>query len=135
MQSRSPHGRLLQACGVKTVPSSLVPFLEGLCSALLHPDPGLRASLFYLWHVLLGGASPAAMAPALAPPPALRDRLCSALPQSLADACTPELTLNCLGESAARGPSSLKLGAIAYSQGPVISKARGHHRELGARLF
>ncbi|XP_059930995.1 LOW QUALITY PROTEIN: meiosis inhibitor protein 1-like [Gadus macrocephalus] len=74
-----------------------VPFLEGLCSALLHPDPGLKASLFYLWHVLLGGTSPAAMAAALSPPPALRDRLCSTLLQTLADACTPELTLNCLG--------------------------------------
>ncbi|CAL8273948.1 unnamed protein product [Lota lota] len=74
-----------------------VPFLEGLCSALLHPDPGLKASLFYLWHVLLGGTSPAAMAPALTPPPALLDRLCSTLLQTLTDACTPELTLNCLG--------------------------------------
>ena len=112
--------------------SLLVPFLEDLCSALRHPDPGLKASLFYLWHVLLGGASPAAMAPALSLPPALRDRLCSTLLQTLADTCTPELTLNCLGESKARGPSSLKLGGIVLSKGPIISKASGHHLKVGA---
>ena len=88
---------VLGVSSIQTLPSLPVPFLEGLCSALLHPDPGLKASLFYLWHVLLGGTSPAAMAAALSPPPALRDRLCSTLLQTLADACTPELTLNCLG--------------------------------------
>ncbi|KAJ3600686.1 hypothetical protein NHX12_031664 [Muraenolepis orangiensis] len=74
-----------------------VPFLEGLCSALLHTDQGLKASLFYLWHALLGGTSTAAIATTLSLPPVLRDRLCSALLHTLADACIPELTLNCLG--------------------------------------
>ncbi|KAL0992973.1 hypothetical protein UPYG_G00101690 [Umbra pygmaea] len=87
-------GRLLDT--VPGLPQSLAsshgPLLERLCSALLYPDEGLKASVFYVWLKLwgAGGSGPSLPSP-------LRERLCVLLLQNLAHACSPQLTINCLG--------------------------------------
>lgn len=72
-----------------------MPLLNHLCSALLHPDETLKASLVNVWLQLLGapGASAAKSLPA-----AVRDRLCVLLLQTLANADSPQLVRNSVGE-------------------------------------
>ena len=78
------------------------PLLERLCSALLYPDEGLKTSLFYVWQRVCGAAGGSGGAPfgALSLPGPLRERLCMQLLQTLEQACCPQLTINCLGETA-----------------------------------
>ncbi|KAM6957871.1 meiosis inhibitor protein 1 [Aplochiton taeniatus] len=70
------------------------PLLERLCGALRYPDEVLKASVFYLWQRVCGGAGATAVQSL---PATLRESLCVLLLQSLANACSPQLTINCLG--------------------------------------
>ena len=72
-----------------------MPLLEHLCSALLYPDEGLKASVLYVWQVVCCAAG-GSLVQAL--PAALRDRVCVLLMQTLANACSDQLIVNCLGE-------------------------------------
>lgn len=72
-----------------------VPLLEHLCSALLYPDETLKASVLYVWIKLFGTAGGLA---AQSLPTAIRDRVCILLLQTLADASSPQLINNCIGE-------------------------------------
>ncbi|KAK6311798.1 hypothetical protein J4Q44_G00174620 [Coregonus suidteri] len=87
-------GKLVDA--VPSLPQSLasshVPLLERLCSTLLYPDEGLKASVFYVWQRVWGAAGAAQSLPS-----PLRDRVCLLLLQTLAHACSTQLTINCLG--------------------------------------
>ncbi|XP_041719338.2 meiosis inhibitor protein 1 isoform X2 [Coregonus clupeaformis] len=87
-------GKLVDA--VPSLPQSLasshVPLLEQLCSTLLYPDEGLKASVFYVWQRVWGAAGAAQSLPS-----PLRDRMCLLLLQTLAHACSTQLTINCLG--------------------------------------
>lgn len=75
-------------------PLAPVPLLERLCSTLLYPDEALKASVFYVWQRVwaTGGAAQSLPSP-------LRDRVCMLLMQTLAHACSSQLTINCLGEN------------------------------------
>lgn len=72
-----------------------VPLLEHLCSALLYPDETLKASVLYVWLKLFGTAGGSA---AQSLPIAIRDRVCILLLQTLANASSPQLISNCVGE-------------------------------------
>lgn len=72
-----------------------VPMLEHLCSALLYPDEALKASVLYVWLKLFGTAG-GSVAQSL--PMAIRDRVCVLLLQTLANAASPQLINNCIGE-------------------------------------
>ncbi|KAM3864405.1 meiosis inhibitor protein 1 [Diretmus argenteus] len=89
-------GRLVLA--VPTLAQSLVvqyvPLLENLCWALLYPDEGLKASVFYIWMRVYEAAG-GSVAQSL--PVALRDRVCVLLLRTLANAGSPQLIINCLG--------------------------------------
>ncbi|XP_034150951.1 meiosis inhibitor protein 1 isoform X3 [Esox lucius] len=87
-------GKLLDAFPSLTqcLSSNHVGLLEQLCSVLLYPDEGLKASVFYVWQRLWGAAGVAQSLPT-----PLRDWLCTLLLQTLANACSPLLTVNCLG--------------------------------------
>ncbi|KAJ8254328.1 hypothetical protein COCON_G00209400 [Conger conger] len=87
-------GKLLDAVpGLgQTLASQHVPLLEQLCVALQFPDEALKSSVCYIFIGVWGyeGAGQTL-------PPALRDRLCALLLQTLSSATTPHLTVNCLG--------------------------------------
>uniref|UniRef100_A0A8C7GIS2 Meiosis inhibitor protein 1 n=1 Tax=Oncorhynchus kisutch TaxID=8019 RepID=A0A8C7GIS2_ONCKI len=87
-------GKLVDA--VPSLPQSLasshVPLLERLCSTLLYPDEGLKASVFYVWQRVWGAGGAAQSLPS-----PLRDRVCVLLMQTLSHACSSQLTINCLG--------------------------------------
>ncbi|KAM4635612.1 meiosis inhibitor protein 1 [Polymixia lowei] len=89
-------GKLVEAVPnlAQSLVAQYVPLLECLCSALLYPDEGLRASVFYVWQRVCGAAGGSA---AQSLPSALRDRVCAALLRTLDNACSPQLTINCLG--------------------------------------
>lgn len=72
-----------------------VPLLEHLCSALLYPDEALKASVVFVWLKLFGTAGGSA---AQSLPIAIRDRVCILLLQTLANASSPQLLNNCIGE-------------------------------------
>lgn len=72
-----------------------VPMLDHLCSALLHPDDALKASVVTVW-LRLHEAAQGAVAQAL--PAAVRDRVCILLLQTLSNASSPSLINNCVGE-------------------------------------
>ncbi|XP_051904453.1 meiosis inhibitor protein 1 isoform X1 [Hippocampus zosterae] len=85
---------------VETVPSvafilvtQYVPLLERLCSVLLYPDEGVKASVLYVWLKLLGtsGGSTAQSLPVT-----IRDRVCVLLQQTFASATCPQLINNCI---------------------------------------
>ncbi|XP_035255218.1 meiosis inhibitor protein 1-like isoform X3 [Anguilla anguilla] len=87
-------GKLIDA--VPALPQILAaqhaPLLEQLCAAFLFPDEALKSSVCYIFRGVWGceGAGQSL-------PPALRDRLCALLLQTLSSASTPHLTVNCLG--------------------------------------
>nr|XP_046187011.1 meiosis inhibitor protein 1-like isoform X4 [Oncorhynchus gorbuscha] len=87
-------GKLVDA--VPSLPQSLasshVSLLERLCSTLLYPDEGLKASVFYVWQRVWGAGGAAQSLPS-----PLRDRVCVLLMQTLSHACSSQLTINCLG--------------------------------------
>ncbi|KAL4658035.1 meiosis inhibitor protein 1 [Arapaima gigas] len=87
-------GKLLDA--VATLPQSLathhVTLLEHLSMALLFPDEQLKSSVFYVFRKVWGCARAAQVIPF-----PLRDRLCALLLHSMHHACSPQLTINCLG--------------------------------------
>ncbi|XP_041813621.1 meiosis inhibitor protein 1 [Chelmon rostratus] len=70
-----------------------VPLLEHLCSALLHPDEALKASVLYVWLKLFGTAGGSAQSL----PIAIRDRVCILLLHTLANASSTQLINNCVG--------------------------------------
>jgi len=72
-----------------------VPLLERLCSALFYPDEALKASVLHVWLKLFGTAGGLA---AQSLPTAIRDRVCILLLQTLANANSPQLIKNCVGE-------------------------------------
>ncbi|XP_061892385.1 meiosis inhibitor protein 1-like isoform X1 [Entelurus aequoreus] len=88
-------GSLVEA--VPGVAISLVtqyaPLLDRLCSVLLYPDEGLKASIIYVWLKTLGAAGGS---PAHALPVTLRDRVCVLLLQTFANASSPQLINNCI---------------------------------------
>ncbi|XP_034448937.1 meiosis inhibitor protein 1-like isoform X1 [Hippoglossus hippoglossus] len=65
--------------------------LGSLCSALLYPDEGLKASVLYVWLKLFRGSAAQSL------PVAIRDRLCVLLLQTLANAGSPQLIRSCVG--------------------------------------
>ncbi|CAB1449916.1 unnamed protein product, partial [Pleuronectes platessa] len=65
--------------------------LGSLCSALLYPDEGLKASVLYVWLKLFRGSTAQSL------PVAIRDRLCVLLLQTLANAGSPQLIRSCVG--------------------------------------
>ncbi|XP_029998114.1 meiosis inhibitor protein 1 [Sphaeramia orbicularis] len=82
---------------VETVPTvahvlvtQYVPLLEHLCSALLYPHEGLKASAFYVWLKLFGTEAQAL-------PSSIRDRVCILLLQALDNASSLQLITNCIG--------------------------------------
>lgn len=77
------------------IPLPPVPMLDHLCSALLHPDDGLKASVLTVWLRLHEAAQGAA---AQALPAVLRDRVCVLLLQTLSNASSPPLIHSCVGE-------------------------------------
>ncbi|XP_071060008.1 meiosis inhibitor protein 1 [Pseudochaenichthys georgianus] len=88
-------GNLVEA--VPNVAQSLVtqyvPLLEQLCSALLYPDEALKASVLHVWLKLFGTAGGSA---AQSLPPAIRDRVCVLLLQTLANAGSNQLINTCV---------------------------------------
>lgn len=74
---------------------ALVPMLDHLCSALLHPDDALKASALTVW-LRLHEAAQGAVAQAL--PTIVRDRVCVLLLQTLSNASSPLLINNCVGK-------------------------------------
>ncbi|KAJ4920578.1 hypothetical protein JOQ06_016410 [Pogonophryne albipinna] len=88
-------GNLVEA--VPNVAQSLVtqyvPLLEQLCSALLYPDEALKASVLHVWLKLFGTAGGLA---AQSLPPAIRDRVCVLLLQTLANAGSNQLINTCV---------------------------------------
>ncbi|XP_077357764.1 meiosis inhibitor protein 1 isoform X2 [Festucalex cinctus] len=85
---------------VETIPSvalilvtRYVPLLERLCSVLLYPDDGVKASVVYIWLKLFGtcGGSVAQSLPVT-----IRDRVCVLLLQTFANASCPQLINNCI---------------------------------------
>lgn len=76
-------------------PSDSEPMLDCLCSALLYPDAGLKASVLYLWQRLFETAGGLV---AQSIPTTIRDKVCILLLQTLAIAGSPQLIFNCLGE-------------------------------------
>lgn len=73
----------------------LVPLLDHLCSALLHPDEALKTSLVYVWLQLLeapGGTAAQFLSTAT------RERLCVLLLQTFDSAGSEKLIRNCAGE-------------------------------------
>nr|XP_019960937.1 PREDICTED: meiosis inhibitor protein 1 [Paralichthys olivaceus] len=68
-----------------------VSLLECLCSALLYPDEGLKASVLYVWLKLFRGSAAQSL------PVAIRDRVCILLLQTLANAGSPQLMKSCVG--------------------------------------
>lgn len=81
-----------------------VPMLDHLCSALLYPDEALKASALYVWLKLFGTAGGSA---AQSLPIAIRDRVCVLLLQTLANASSPQLINNCVGEGKKKTPDML----------------------------
>ncbi|XP_062263851.1 meiosis inhibitor protein 1 [Platichthys flesus] len=65
--------------------------LGNLCSALLYPDEGLKASVLYVWLKLFRGSAAQSL------PVAIRDRLCVLLLQTLTNAGSPQLIRSCVG--------------------------------------
>ncbi|KAM7372353.1 hypothetical protein PAMP_009527 [Pampus punctatissimus] len=74
--------------------TQFVPLLEHLCSALLYPDEGLKASVLYVWLKLFGTAGGST---AQSLPIAIRDRVCILLLQTLANASSHQLINNSVG--------------------------------------
>nr|XP_020480653.1 meiosis inhibitor protein 1 isoform X2 [Monopterus albus] len=71
-----------------------VPLLDRLCSALLYPDEGLKASVLYVWLKLFrtaGGSAVRSLATVI------RDRVCILLLQTLTNAGSPQLINSCAG--------------------------------------
>lgn len=71
-----------------------VPVLENMCSALLHPDEALKASVLYAWIKLFKTISSSA---SQSLPSVIRDRVCIILLQTLTNASSPNLINNCIG--------------------------------------
>ncbi|XP_023685615.2 meiosis inhibitor protein 1 isoform X2 [Paramormyrops kingsleyae] len=87
-------GKLLDAMPAlpQTLVAHHVSLVEQLSMALLPQDEALKASVCYVFHrvwVCVGAAQ--------ALPPALRDRVCIQVLHTLHHACSPQLTINCLG--------------------------------------
>ncbi|XP_036407892.1 meiosis inhibitor protein 1 [Megalops cyprinoides] len=76
----------------QTLASQHIPLLEQLSAGLLFPDEALKSSVCYIFRGVWGCAVTAQSVP-----PPLRDRLCALLLQTLSQACSPQLTINCLG--------------------------------------
>ncbi|KAM9780402.1 LOW QUALITY PROTEIN: meiosis inhibitor protein 1 [Neosynchiropus ocellatus] len=70
-----------------------VPFLENLCTALLYPDEGLKASVFYVWLKLFRSAGRSA---AHLLPVTVRNRVCLLLLQTFDHASSTQLISTCI---------------------------------------
>ncbi|XP_068193535.1 meiosis inhibitor protein 1 [Antennarius striatus] len=77
-----------------TLVTQYAPLLEHLCSALLHPDDTLKASVLYVWLKLFGVAGGSAVQFL---PTTMRDRVCVLLLETLSKAGNPQLINNCIG--------------------------------------
>lgn len=77
-----------------------VSLVEQLSMALLPQDEALKASVCYVFHRVW-----ACVGTAQALPPALKDRVCIQVLNTLHHACSPQLTINCLGKEAGGGIS------------------------------
>ncbi|XP_061556913.1 meiosis inhibitor protein 1 [Phycodurus eques] len=85
---------------VETLPSvalslvtQYVPLLDRLCSVLLYPDEGVKASVVYVWLKLLGASGGSA---AQSLPVTIRNRVCVVLLQTFSNASSPQLINNCI---------------------------------------
>ncbi|XP_075879735.1 meiosis inhibitor protein 1 isoform X2 [Nelusetta ayraudi] len=89
-------GSLIEAVpdAAHSLVTQYVPMLDHLCSALLHPDDGLKASVLTVWLRLHEAAQGAAVQ---ALPAVLRDRVCVLLLQTLSNASSPPLIHSCVG--------------------------------------
>ncbi|KAJ8387549.1 hypothetical protein AAFF_G00152450 [Aldrovandia affinis] len=109
-------GKLVDA--VPALPQILAtqhsPLLEQLSTGLSFPDEALKSSVCYIFRGVWEWAGVGQSLPL-----ALRDRLCVLLLQTLSHACTPHLTINCLGFL----KQLLKLGE-------VVSVLMNCHNEL-----
>ncbi|CAK6975184.1 LOW QUALITY PROTEIN: meiosis inhibitor protein 1 [Scomber scombrus] len=74
--------------------TQFAPLLEHLCSALLYPDEGLKASILSVWLKLFRAAGGSAVQSL---PGAIRDRVCILLLQTLSKASSPPLISSCVG--------------------------------------
>ncbi|XP_057673223.1 meiosis inhibitor protein 1 isoform X1 [Corythoichthys intestinalis] len=76
-----------------TLVTHFVPLLDRLCSVLLYPDEEVKASVVYMWLKLLGTTGGSA---AQSLPVTVRDRVCTLLIQTFANASHPQLINNCI---------------------------------------
>lgn len=76
-------------------PCPPAPLLEHLCSALLYPDEGLKASVLSVWLKLFRAAGGSAVQSL---PGAIMNRVCILLLQTLSKASSPLLISSCVGE-------------------------------------
>ncbi|XP_072299794.1 meiosis inhibitor protein 1 isoform X2 [Eucyclogobius newberryi] len=85
-------GRLLEAVPniANVLVTHYVPLLEVMCSTLLSPNEELKASILFVWLKLFG-------TDAAAVPAHIRDRVCSLLLPTLANASSTILITNCMG--------------------------------------